>query len=104
VRQAFPYVRRFFGEHEKTVAPVRGWTVKPLDNFIMREKRAMRKTLLTASLMLALCSTTFAGEMHTPPLAPVTEPTITSAGEIGTPGISDSLTQIALELLASVLP
>lgn len=64
----------------------------------------MRKTLLTAVLILALCCTTFAGEMHTPPIAPATQPTVTAAGEIGTPGISDSLTQIALKLLASVLP
>ena len=79
----------------------------------------MRKILGIAVLMLAFCCPTLAGEIHIPP-AP--------AGEIHTPpaptdgiiqtgapaptaedGIihgdnADTLTQIALELLASVLP
>jgi hypothetical protein len=75
----------------------------------------MRKTLTTAALLLALCCVSFAGEMHTPGApAPPPEPTPTSAvqeptggetlnGEISTPGVSDSLTEVALELLA-VLP
>lgn len=74
----------------------------------------MRKTLTTAALLLAFSCPTFAGEMATPG-SPVAPPTTTSAaqeptsgetlsGEIGTPGISDSLTQTILELLAGVLP
>jgi len=73
----------------------------------------MRKTLTTAALMLALCCPTFAGEMHTgsptPPLpqpaSAVEEPAddATPDGEIYTPGLPDSLTQVALDLLA-VLP
>jgi hypothetical protein len=71
----------------------------------------MRKTLTTAALLLAFSCPAFAGEMLTPP-APqppsvtAQEPTggETLNGEIGTPGVSDALTQIALELLTSVLP
>ena len=72
----------------------------------------MRKTLLAAALVLALCCNALAGEMSTPP-APqppyitAQEPTSgeTVNGEMPTPpGISDSLTQIAITLLASVLP
>ena len=75
----------------------------------------MRKTLTTAALVLALSCPAWAGIMHTPP-APVPEPAPTPTstsqeptneptlnGEMGTPGLSESLTQTALELLA-VLP
>ena len=73
----------------------------------------MRKTLTTAALLLALSCPAFAGEMHTPgsptpppqPASAVQEPTDgpTLNGEMGTPGVSERLTQITLELLA-VLP
>jgi hypothetical protein len=72
----------------------------------------MRKTLGVAALMLAFCCPTLAGEMPTPP-APtppqpanaIQEPTdgVTLNGVMSTPGPSESLTQITLELLA-VLP
>jgi hypothetical protein len=75
----------------------------------------MRKTLTTAALMLALTCHAWAGIMHTPN-APQPQPTPTPAsatqeptdeptliGEMGTPGVSESLTQTVLELLA-VLP
>ena len=69
----------------------------------------MRKTLGVAALMLALCCSALAGEMPTPP-AP-TPPQSASAtqeprdaatlnGEVETPGVSGSLTQTALDLLA----
>jgi len=71
----------------------------------------MRKTLTTAALLLALSCTALGGEIHIPPApAPtpasaIQEPTDDARpnGEIHTPGVSDSLTQIALDLL-SVLP
>jgi hypothetical protein len=70
----------------------------------------MRKTLTTAALLLALSCPVWAGIMQTPP-APQPTPTPESAvqeptlnGEMPTPpDVSESLTQIALELLA-VLP
>jgi hypothetical protein len=76
----------------------------------------MRKTLMTAALVFALCCTSVAGEMPTPhapappPPANVTqEPTggempfgIMQNGIVPN-GATDSLTQIALDLLA-VLP
>ena len=85
----------------------------------------MRKTLTTAALLLALSCPAFAGEMHTPgsptpppqsaSVAPAPADSVTLNGEIGTPGImhnpgeihtpglSDILTETALDLLA-VLP
>jgi len=74
----------------------------------------MRKTLTAAALLLALSCPAFAGEMHTPgsPTTPPPQPasvapapadSVTLNGEMATPGVSESLTQIALELLA-VLP
>jgi hypothetical protein len=75
----------------------------------------MRKTLTTVALVLALTCHAWAGIMHTPN-SPQPQPTPTPAsatqeptdgvplnGEIQTTGVSESLTQIALELLA-VLP
>ena len=74
----------------------------------------MRKTLTTAALVLALSCPAWAGIMHTPPApepqpatAPastVQEPTdeATPNGEMATPGVSDSLMQITLELLAAL--
>ena len=72
----------------------------------------MRRTLMTGLLLLALSCPAFAGEMHTPPAPtppqpasavqePTDEPTL--SGEMSTPRVSDSLTLLALELLA-VLP
>ncbi len=68
----------------------------------------MRKTLTTAALLLAFSCPALAGEMHTPPVAPpeppqaniVQEPSTTSED---TTGAADTLTQIALTLLTSVL-
>ncbi len=68
----------------------------------------MRKTLTTAALVLALSCHAWAGIMHTPP-APESEPAQTNTAletaatdEEG--GAADTLTQIALTLLVSVLP
>ena len=70
----------------------------------------MRKTLVTAALLLALSCTAFGGEIQTtgaptpPPPQPASaaqEPTLN--GIMQTPPASESLTEIALELLA-VLP
>jgi hypothetical protein len=72
----------------------------------------MRKTISVAALLLALTCPAYAGEMQNdkpaPPPQPasaIQEPTdgATLNGDISTPGPSESLTQIALELLA-VLP
>ena len=76
----------------------------------------MRKTLTTAALVLALSCPAWAGIMHIPP-APEPQPTPAPASAIQKPmneptlngvmhtppGASESLTQLALELLA-VLP
>jgi hypothetical protein len=75
----------------------------------------MRKTLTTAALVLALSCHAWAGIMQTPP-APAPEPTpspataaqepadgVTLNSEISTPGVTESLKQTVLELLA-VLP
>jgi hypothetical protein len=65
----------------------------------------MRKTLGVAALMLAFICPALAGEIPTPP-AP--QPQVVTAqgptdGEIPTPpSVSDSLTQIALDLLAAL--
>jgi hypothetical protein len=65
----------------------------------------MRKTLGVAALMLALCCPSLAGEIPTPPApqpqsAAAEEP---AGGEILTPpGVSDGITQIALDLLAAL--
>lgn len=72
----------------------------------------MRKTLGIAVFMLALCCPALAGEIHIPPVAPdppqantAQEPTgdETANGDMQNDA-TDSLTQIALELLTSVLP
>lgn len=71
----------------------------------------MRKTLITAALLLAFSCPALAGEMGTPgsPTTPPPQPATvveepandaTLNGEIPTPGASDSLTEIALDLLA----
>lgn len=69
----------------------------------------MRKTLTTALLLLAFSCLAFAGEMHTPPAptppqtaSAIQEPTgePTPNGEMSRPEVSESLTQITLELLA----
>ncbi len=62
----------------------------------------MRKTLGIAALMLAFCCPALAGEIPTPP-APqpqsVTADEPTTNGDIQN-GVTDSLTQTALDLLA----
>ena len=65
----------------------------------------MRKTLGVAALMLALCCPALAGEIPNPP-APqqpsmaAQEPTTTDEDT----GAADTLTQIVLAVLASLLP
>jgi hypothetical protein len=67
----------------------------------------MRKTLTTAALLMALSCPAFAGEMHTPPApqptpqSAVQEPTTTDED---TTGATEILTQLALDLVSSVLP
>ncbi len=69
----------------------------------------MRKTLATAALLLALSCPAFAGIMHTPG-APEPEPTQANTVQEpdttneDTTGAADTLTQIVLAVLASVLP
>jgi hypothetical protein len=73
----------------------------------------MRKTLMTAALLLALSCPAFAGEMHTPgsptpppPPASAVQETPDDAtlnGDTQFPGVSDVLAEAALDLLA-VLP
>lgn len=83
----------------------------------------MRKILKTATLVLVLSSPAFAGIMHTPgsptpppqpeptPMSVVQEPAegetlngeMPTPGIIHTPGVSGSLAEVALDLLA-VLP
>jgi hypothetical protein len=63
----------------------------------------MRKTVITAALVLAFCCPALAGEMHTP-AAPAPPPPASATPEPAgdeIPGdVPDSLTEIALELLA----
>ena len=69
----------------------------------------MRKTLTTAALVLVLSCHAWAGIMHTPP-AP--EPTPAPASAVQEPttndedsnGATEILTQLALDLVSSVLP
>jgi hypothetical protein len=64
----------------------------------------MRKTLTTAALLLAFSCPALAVEMPTPPAPQPSNVTAQepSGGEIGTPGASGSLTQMALDLLAAL--
>lgn len=65
----------------------------------------MRKALSVAVLALAFCSSTAAGIMHNPAPEPPTnvvqEP---STADEDTTGAVETLTDIALTLLASVMP
>ena len=67
----------------------------------------MRKTLTTAALLLALSCPAFAGEMHTPGVTqPEPTPTSTTQESVTTDedtGAADTLTQIVLAVLASLL-
>lgn len=68
----------------------------------------MRKTISVAALLLALTCPVYAGDIQNdapkPPTNAVQEPTDgeTLNGEIATPRVSDSLTQIALDMLAAL--
>lgn len=62
----------------------------------------MRKTLTTVALMLALCSTTFAGEMGTPPVAPPTACTHVQ-GTDDDALTTESLIQAVLDVIGIVL-
>ena len=69
----------------------------------------MRKTLGVAALILAVCCPTLAGEMPTPPaptdgIIQTGAPAPTAEDGIIHGDNADTLTQIALELLASILP
>lgn len=69
----------------------------------------MRKTLMTGLLLLAFSCPAFAGEMLTPPAPQPPSSPATATQEpiddemLTPPGVAESLTQAALELLA-VLP
>ena len=63
----------------------------------------MRKTLTTVALMLALCPVAFAGEMHTPPVAPPMDSTQEQSTDANTV-TTDSLIQTLLDVIVSVLP
>jgi hypothetical protein len=66
----------------------------------------MRKTLMTAALMLALSCPASAGIIHTPG-SPAPPPANTTQGTAATDegtGATDILTQIVLAVLVSVLP
>lgn len=69
----------------------------------------MRKTLMTAALLLAFSCPVFAGEIATPGSPAPPPPTSTTAqdgetlpGEIATPGLSATVTQAVLDLLAVI--
>lgn len=68
----------------------------------------MRKTLIAAALVLALCCPAWAGIIHTPG-SPRPEPTPTDTAQEptttneDTTGATETLTQIALDLVSSVL-
>lgn len=71
----------------------------------MRERR-MLKTIRVSAMLLALAGSVYAGEVLTPPApqpqgATVQEPTMNDEDTIGA---MDTLTQIILTVLASVLP
>ena len=72
----------------------------------------MRKTLSTALLVFAFCCPVSAGIIHNPPPAPTfrlecavreTADAKTPGAETAAPGVSDSLLEITVDLLA-VLP
>ena len=70
----------------------------------------MRKTLSAAVLVLAFCCPVSAGIIHNPPPAPTTmletadaADAETDGAETAAPGVSDSLMEITLDLLA-ILP
>jgi hypothetical protein len=65
----------------------------------------MRKTLMATALVLALCCTTFAGEMHTPPVAPDPPPNTTQEQNTDSNTVvTNSLIQTVLDVIVSVLP
>jgi hypothetical protein len=67
----------------------------------------MRKTLGVAALMLALCCPALAGEVHIPPAPQPTPASATQAPtttDEDTHGATDTLTQIVLTVLVSILP
>jgi hypothetical protein len=78
-----------------------GYFVQPSST---REEKKMRKTIGIAALLLALTCSTYAGEMGndtpTPPPAHVAQEPTTNG--IMQTEATDSLTQIALDLLAAL--
>lgn len=65
----------------------------------------MRKTLLAAVLVLALCPIALAGEMGTPPIAPKPQSNSTQVQSTDdNSGATIILIQTVLDLIVSVLP
>ena len=67
----------------------------------------MRKRLGVAALMLAFCCPALAGEIHIPPVAPYPPQTHTAQEPTTTDedtGAADTLIQVALTVLVSLLP
>jgi hypothetical protein len=63
----------------------------------------MRKLLMTGTLVLTLCRIGFAGEMHTPPIAPEPDSTQAQSADANA-ATTDSLIQTLLDVIVSVLP
>ena len=61
----------------------------------------MRKTLMTVTLLLAIYCTAFAGEMGTPPIAPLRSD---STQEQGTDSYAVETVQAVLDLIVNFLP
>jgi hypothetical protein len=64
----------------------------------------MRKTLMTVTLMLALCPVALAGEMGTPPVAPPQTNSTQEQSADSYTVTTDSLIQTLLDVIVSVLP
>jgi hypothetical protein len=110
VRQAFLYARHFFGAHEKAAHPAQVERAIRPTNSTIQEGKTMRKALSVALLVFAFCCPVAAGLIHNPPPEPLLKGTVQLTADAETPGaetaalgVSDSLTEITLKLLA-VLP
>jgi hypothetical protein len=107
VRQAFLYARHFFGGREKAAHPTQvERAIRPTNSTIHKGK-TMRRTLSVALFVFAFCCPVSAGLIHNPPpeLPPegtvqVTADAETPGAETAAPGVSDSLTEITVDLLA----
>jgi hypothetical protein len=69
----------------------------------------LRLTLAVGALTLSIAFSTFAGEMHTPVASPPPpevgemETGAAATGDISCPGVSDSVTEIALSFVQNML-